>query len=230
MGRLAVFIEDTKDFTETDKVGSGEVVYVHYRMRRGLFAGRRLSRFLTEKTRGCAVCCTPPVRLEECEQITGSQSELVHKLADRLVPSGTKHLVLFPGQGWHRPAILRIARKVRFLELVGDSSLETLAEEISEETGLSVPVLQEMGNRDGKEILRLPGAPPGTGVDVTAPEKNCRFLPPPSLRRVCAVTGTDGNILAGLLSFFDLPEEEIGVFLSNFTKPPMGIENVFMKK
>lgn len=217
MQRIAIFLEDTKDWHETEAVGRGEVVYLHFRPRRGLLARRRLARFLAEKAAGCTVL-EAPVALPCPRLPAGDAGALVHACAARIVPSGTERLALFPGRGWQREVILEIAEKVRFLELVGGAEAEALAEEIGAETGLSVPVFPCLRPEAGKTVLRLPGAPKGCGLDLSDPCRTCTFLPPQSLRRVCRYVGTDGQTVAALMSFFGFAPWEACVFLSKSTK------------
>lgn len=213
MERLAVFIEDTKDEVTAETVGKGQVIYIRYRHRRGPFARKRLSQFLEESSRGCATIGTPPGSLS-LPVLKGNVGTLVHARAARFVPPGTERLSLFPGKGYTSAAILEISSRVRYLELIGGKEEERLAEEIGEETGLSVPVYPVLRNR-GQKILRLPGAPAGEGLDLSNPAKSCTFLPPLPLRSVCRVVGTDGDTLAALLSFFGFSFGEGEVFCRN---------------
>lgn len=208
-----MFIEDTKDEVTAETVGTGEVIYIRYRRRRGLFAGKRLTRFLEESSRGCATVGTPPGSLS-LPVLGGDAGTLVHARAARFVPPGTERLSLFPGKGYNRTAILEIASRARYLELIGGKEEETLAEEIGEETGLSVPVFPVLRKR-GQNILRLPGAPAGEGLDLSNPTKSCTFLPPPPLRSVCRAVGTEGDTLAALLSFFGFSATDGEIFCRN---------------
>ncbi|MBE7025476.1 MAG: hypothetical protein E7408_05420 [Ruminococcaceae bacterium] len=213
MGTLAICIEDTKDFITEERVGTGTVAYIHYRMRHGLFARRRLTRFLAEKTEGCVCIGHPPVPLS-LPSLSGDAGTLVHARAARFVPPDTERLSLFLGKGWDRGAILEIAARVRFLELIGGTEAEAFAEEIGAETGLSVPVYPMLRER-GQTVLRLPGAPGGYGLDLSDPVRSCTFLPPLPLRPVCRFTGADGDTLAALVSFFGFSVGDVGVFCRN---------------
>ncbi len=220
MGKLAILIPDTKDFTETETVGSGTCMYIHFKRRRGPFAQKRLTRFLAEKTAGCAVIEERWAKVLELPLLRGDAGRLVHANAVRLLPPNVEHLALFPGRGWQKESILALSQRVRFPELIGGEEAERLAAEVEAETGLAVPVFPVLRPRPEKLVLRLPGAKGGSGLDLSRPEKNCTFLPPPSLRRVCTHTDGSGDTLDALLLFFGFAPSDAGVFLSNFTKQP----------
>lgn len=226
--RLAVFLEDTKDFTETETIGCGEAVYIHYRLRHGLLGRRRMVRFLAENAVDCAAVQPLPVALPTIRQLHGDAAELVRNAVPRLIPPGTERLAIFPGQGTAEKTLVEIAEKVRFPELIGGAEAAALAAKMEAETGLSVPVFSTLRPEPEKLVLRLPGAPPGCGLDLSAPAACCTFLPPLPLRRVCRTLQADGDVLAGLLSFFGFSPRDAGVFLSNFTKAVPRSENGFI--
>ncbi len=221
-------MQDTKDYTEAEAIGSGEAVYIHYRPRRGLLARRRLTRFLAEKAADCAVVQPPPVEGMALRQLHGDAATLVCAAAARLLPPGIARLALFPGQWATEAVLLEIAGQVRFPELIGGTEAAAMALKIEAETGLSVPVFPVLRPEPGKVVLRLPGAPAGCGLDLSDPCRSCTFLPPPPLRRLCRVLRADGNTLAALLPFFGFTPRDAGVFLSNFTKAVPGAEKNFI--
>ncbi len=228
MGKLAVFIQDTKDFTETEGIGQGTAVYIHFRKRRGLFSARRLTRYLRGESTDCFTCDASFAARLGLARLSGSGARLIHACAPGLLPEGTTHLALFPGVGWKTEAILELARRVRFLELIGGAETEALREAIEAETGLSVPVFSRYKPAAGKLCMRLPGAPGGSGLDLSDPHAGCTFLPPAPLRRLYTLSGGDGDTLDALLSFFEFPPSSVHVFLSNFTKPKRDLEKDFM--
>jgi|GEM_PF-1619124 len=228
MGKLAVFIQDTKDFTETEAIGRGTAVYIHFRKRRGLFAARRLTKYLRCESADCFTCDRLFAARLGLACLSGNAARLVHACAPQLLPEGTTHLALFPGVGWQTEAILELARRVRFLELIGGEETNALREAVEAETGLSVPVFSHYKPAAGKLCMRLPGAPRGCGLDLSAPHTRCTFLPPAPLRRLYALSGGDGDMLDALLSFFEFPPSSVHIFLSNFTKPGRDLEKDFI--
>ena len=217
MEKLAVFIEDSADFTTRETVGRGEAVYIHYRRRRGLFPKARLARYRKRAAEGAYTLDRAVAEEAGLPLLSGDAARLVHASAHKLLPPEVSHLALFPGVGWQVEAILEMARRVRFLELIGEEN-EGLAARIEEETGLSVPLLGQVTENAGKCIMRLPGAPSGSGLDLTAPNKACVFLPPPPLRRLFAHTDGDGNALEALVRFFGFAPDSVGIFCRNLQK------------
>ncbi len=217
MEKLAVFIEDDADFIRQETVGRAEGLYVHYRRRRGPFASLRLARYIKGAASG-AVCVDREIAESTgLPLLSGDAGRLVHAACYKLLPAGTTHLALFPGVGWQTEAILEMARRVRFLELIGEGN-EALAAQIEEETGLMVPLFGQVTEEADKCIMRLPGAPGGCGIDLTVPHKACVFAPPPPLRALFAHTRGDGDTLEALLRFFGFAPQSVGIFCRNLQK------------
>ena len=209
--RLAIFIPDTSDLTETETIGTGEVLYIHFKVRRGLLSKKRLLRYLEREAEGAYTFDAYFARLLALSTPRGEVCALIHAVFPRLVPEGTVQLSLFPGEGYREEAVLTAARRVQFLELVGDAALSPLADRIEAETGLVVPIVASPHEEENALFVRLPGAKAGAGLDLTTPEA-LSFLPPPALRRVTSFVGTDASVLAALLPFFGFTHADVDVF------------------
>ncbi len=228
MGTLAFFIKDTKEYTEEQPLGNAAVRYIHYRERTGLWKRARLRHFLRKEGADCFACQEAEAGIASLPLLRGDCRRLIHAMPVRLLPPHTKHLALFPGEGWQAEAILAIAEQVRFLELIGEN-LEALGERIGAETGLAVPIYPDVKEEEGKVILRLPGSRPGVGIDATNPKESCRFLPPPPLSRLFSATDQNGDILEALMRFFDFPPSAACVFCRN-TQNIRGKSEIFSYK
>lgn len=213
--KLAIFIPDDADFSNAAPVGSGEVVYIHYRVRRGPFLSRRLRRRFGEVLRGAYTFDRYFAERLSLPVPTGDAARLVHAVWDRLLPEGVVQLSLAPGEGFLFDTVLRAARRVQFLELLGDAALSPLADAIEAETGLVVPIVSAPHEGEGALSVFLPGAVGGTGLDLTCPETTVGVLPPPALRKIAALVGTSLETLAALLPFFGFSYADADVFCKN---------------
>ncbi len=210
--RLAIFIPDTEDFVKAEPVGSGEALYVHYRVRRGPFPRLRLRRRLYPHLAGAYTLDAFFAERFSLPVPKSDVRKLVHAVWDRLLPSDVTQLSLAPGEGVLLETVLRAARRVQFLELLGDASLSPLADAIEAETGMVVPIVSAPHPTENGLSVHLPGALGGEGLDLSAPEGVLTVLPPPALRKVTAHVGTSLKTLAALLPFFGFSYEDADVF------------------
>lgn len=221
MADMVIFIPDKADTARWETIGSGRCLYLRYRKRRGLFAEKRTKRYL-QKAKGCSTSDAFWAKKLGLPLLSGSGTELVLALCDRLVPEAAaeKCLALSVGERYDAEAIIRIARRVRTMELIAPESAASLAETIEEETGLSVPIFPAYRPGEGKIALRLPGGADcgKDAIDVSCPDASCLFAPPSALRPLCTHVGSDGDTLAALLPFFGFSYGDAGIFLSKSTK------------
>ncbi len=210
--KLAIFIPDTADFTKSIPIGHGEAVFLHYRIRRGFLGARRARRRLLREARGAYTFDTAFSEQLSLPIPAGDAARLVHTVWDRLLPEDITLLSLAPGEGYLPETVLRAARKVRFLELLGDASLSPLADFLEAETGMVVPIVAAPHTAEGALSVYLPGSRGGAGLDLTQPDRTLSFLPPPTLRSLTPHTGTSARTIAALLSFFDIPYADVDVF------------------
>ncbi len=221
MADLAVFIPDAVNTARWETVGSGRCLYLRYQEKTGFFAKRRVKKHLY-KAKGCSTFDRGFSEKLALPLLSGDGARLALALCDRLVPKAAAEegLILSVGKDYDKAAILEIARKVRFLELVAPEGAEALCEAIEEETGLSVPVYASLSEETEKPRLRLPGGLPlGNGaIDISNPGESCLFAPPAPLRPLCARVGTDGDTLEALLRFFGFKYRDADIFLSKTTK------------
>ncbi|MBQ7036850.1 MAG: hypothetical protein IJN74_05100 [Clostridia bacterium] len=220
MAELSVFIPDTKQSARWEPIGNGRCLYLGYREKPGLFQKRKEKKHLL-RAKGTSTLQPEFSEKLSLPLLSGNGEILVHSLCDRLVPKAAEDggLVLSVGKSYDTAAILKIAKKVRTLEIIMAEDDGHLAECIGEETGLVVPVHNAF-HPANKIFMRLPGgmACGGGAIDLSSPQKTCLFAPPEELRPICRIVGSDGDTLEALLRFFGIPYDRADIFLSKITK------------
>lgn len=216
MGQLALFQRDKAAASFSDSIGTGTATRFHYRAPRGFGKKRREARLLSSLAAGMHGIQPEFCTLSGIPCLSGNAARLVIQNLPTLLPRRAERIALYAADGLSVETLTALVRRVQFLELIDSGGLEEMTESVFNETGICIPL--RLSPSPGFLPVRLPGAEKGAGLDLTDPEKSCRFLPPPPLRSIWHLTPKTGGTLDALLTFFELSPCSGGVFLSNFTK------------